>query len=89
MTYEEFVHAVDGIMAYDTGCVSSGVRDERLRAILIAYVRAMSPLEHRKTLAKLVIDLTLSEDVIAQGYGPEDAYGLLQWLDNQGILLYG
>ncbi len=31
MTDRELFDAIDGLFAYDTGCVSSGIRDEALR----------------------------------------------------------
>ena len=87
MTYEELREAVNGIYAYDTGCVSSGIRDERLREAIKSEIGVLEGLEHRKLLARLVIDMHLSPEALEQGYGPEDAHALLCWFDDQDLLI--
>lgn len=87
ITYEELRDAVDGFHAYDSGSVDSGIRDEALRQSVKKQMSAMPKLEHRPLLARLVIDLHLSTEALAQGYGPEDAQELLRWFDDQRILI--
>lgn len=87
MTYEELRAAIDGLYAYDQGATSSGIHDEHLRAKVKAHIKALPDLEHRAFLARLVIDLSLSTEALAAGYGPEDALAILEWIDNNDMLV--
>lgn len=78
MTTDELRAALDGLFAYDTGCVGSGIKDEQLRQRCIDALRALS----RPTLAALVRDMWLSDEAIGLGYGAEDAAEFLRWLDD-------
>lgn len=87
MTYEEIRDAMNGIYAYDTGSVCSGICDESLRSAVKAHIRALPEPEHRSLLARLIINLYLSPESLAQGYGPEDAKNFLDWIDDQCLLI--
>lgn len=87
MNYEELRDAVDGLYAYDSGAVDSGIRDESLRQRVKTQIQGLPRLEHRTTLARIVVDLHLSPEALAQGYGPEDAQALLNWFDDQELLI--
>lgn len=90
LTEAELKDALDGLFAYDNGSVDSGIHDEALRATVQKQLQEMRPLEHRRLIAKFVIDLYLSEKAIEAGYGPEDARGFLEWLgDEMGCLEAG
>lgn len=87
MTYDELKAALDGLYAYDTGSIDSGIRDENLRARAIGQFHDLTGTEHRALLGRIVVDLFLSENALANGYGPEDAREFLEWCDDNGILL--
>lgn len=38
--------AIDGLMAYDNGATDSGIKDENLRAQLVAYVDELTDQQH-------------------------------------------
>lgn len=81
MTDDELRDALDGLYAYDTGCVDSGIHDEALRARCVEELtaRAGRP-DHRLWEARLVRDLFVSEEALANGYGLEDLVRFVQWL---------
>lgn len=81
MTDDELRDALDGLFAYDTGCVDSGIHDEALRARCVAELaaRAARP-DHRLWEARLVRDMWVSEEALTNGYGLEDLVGFVQWL---------
>lgn len=73
--------AIDGLSAYDNG-LGSGVHDEDLRQRVRQHIVSLKSNERRIVLSKIVRDLCLSDEAIADGYGWEDALSLCQWLDN-------
>lgn len=86
MTDDELRDALEGLFAYDEGATDSGIHDEGLRK------RCMQEVEERKALgetlprllvSRMVRDMWLSEEALAQGYGIEDAIGFTEWLDRQ------
>ncbi len=90
LTNEELADAMDGIHAYDTGCVDSGIRDETLRKRCSEQLHAMTK---RKSdgatlddasvfLAEFIVDRCLGAEALAQGYGPEDAFDFMKWLSD-------
>lgn len=87
MTGEELRDALDGLYAYDQGAVDSGIHDEGLRERCIREL-SDSPLGPGEILPRLLVsrlvrDMWLSEEALAQGYGLEDAVRFISWLDNQ------
>lgn len=86
MTDDELRNALDGLYAYDTGCVDSGVHDEALRERCIAEMRSrMGPhdIAPRLFLSRLIRDMWLTEEALAQGYGIEDVMSFAAWLDER------
>lgn len=86
MTDDELRDALEGLYAYDSGSVSSGIRDETLRARCIAELQARTgPYElfPRVLIGRMVRDLWLSEEALAEGYGPEEAREFINWLDDR------
>lgn len=84
MTEEELRDALDGLYAYDMGSHDSGIKDEALLQKCIAAIQNL-PCDHgelvpRLWLSRLVRDMWLSEESLAQGYGVEDAVSFLRWL---------
>jgi hypothetical protein len=82
MTDEELWAAIDGLMAYDTGCTDSGIHDERLRAKVHAELeKAIRPNQmYSDRLSRLAGKYLLSEEAIADGSGLEDVEELINWL---------
>lgn len=90
MTEEQLRNALDGLHAYDDGAVDSGIHDEDLRQRCINALKAQTgPHEIApEVLSRIVRDLYLTDEAIAQGYGLEDAVGFIRWLDDRmGIQL--
>lgn len=83
MNYEELKDALDGLIAYDEGATDSGIHDEGLRMRCQEYIQSLPPAERRALVAKLTIDMWLSEKALAAGYGPEDAKEFLVWMDEE------
>ena len=84
MTDDELRRALDGLYAYDNGAVSSGIRDEDLRARVIRELGERRALGNwRAQLARLVREMWLSEEAIEQGYGTEDAVRFTEWLEDR------
>jgi hypothetical protein len=86
MRDEELRDALDGLYAYDGGAVDSGIHDEGLRVRCIKEMRErMGPHEvaPRLFLSRMVRDMWLSEEALAQGYGIEDAMRFVDWLDER------
>jgi hypothetical protein len=83
MKYEDLKDAIDGLHAYDTGCIDSGIKDELLRERVKKHFSPLPALEHRLLVSRLVIDMCLSEEMVKAGYGPEDAKNFLVWLDEE------
>lgn len=88
MTDEELQAALDGLYAYDTGCIDSGVHDEALRARCIAELHSRLG-DHEvasRYISRLIRDMYLSEAALADGYGIEDAISFTDWLgDHMGV----
>lgn len=79
MNSKELSDALDGLFAYDTGCVSSGIRDERLRERVKCELRKRP----EKWLDRWVRDCFLSEEALKQGYGLEDVRQFFDWLSER------
>ena len=79
MTDEELFGYLDGMFAYDTGCVDSGIKDEIKRQEIIKLLRSDYDLANKK-LAKFVLTHFLSEEASQQGYGLEDVKSFITWL---------
>jgi hypothetical protein len=90
MTDDELRDALDGLFAYDTGSVDSGIHDEGLRAACIAELKGR--LEVGKSEpgaggaflaweARFLRDMHLSDESIQQGYCIADFLEFVQWLD--------
>lgn len=83
MTDEELRDSLDGLYAYDNGAVDSGIHDEDLRVRCVTEMQARrGPYEvaPRLFLSRMIRDMWLSEEALAQGYGIEDAVNFVRWL---------
>ena len=86
MNDEELRAALDGLYAYDSGSIHSGVHDEALRAACVAtmnaWPRGQSAVFSDKH-ALLVREMWLSDQAIQDGYGLEDACEFVRWLSDR------
>ena len=86
MNEEELRDTLDGLYAYDGGATDSGIHDEALRQKCIAAIKAIPRGPHeivpRIWLSRLIRDMWLSEDALAEGYGIEDVVKFIFWLED-------
>jgi hypothetical protein len=91
MTEQELRDALDGLFAYDTGAVDSGIHDEALRERCITELKSQigaHEVAPRLFLSRMIRDMWLSEEALAQGYGIEDVMSFVVWLgDYMGIVI--
>lgn len=91
MTEEELRDALSGLHAYDTGCVQSGIHDEKLRERVIQHLEELakaSENDWRLTMSRIVRELYLTDEALEQQYGIEDVADFIRWLDDRmGISL--
>lgn len=84
MTDEDLADSLAGLYAYDTGCVDSGIHDERLRQRCIEELGARpvgaAEVGPRLFLSRMIRDHWLSEEALEQGYGIEDVLSFAEWL---------
>ncbi len=80
MTYEEFAEAADGLYAYDSGCVDSGVHDNALKAKVELELGGPNG---SAWVTRFIRERCVSEEAETQGYGWEDAAGFLRWLADE------
>ena len=83
----QLAYTLIGLYAYDTGCVSSGIKDELLRQEALRQLGILNVDDRRTFLAELVREHFLSAEAVQQGYGLEDAQEFANWLDEQGALI--
>lgn len=76
---------LEGLFAYDTGCVSSGIHDDLLKEESFERLLSMNMEARRYFLSRVLRDAYLSEDGLAAGYGIEDVVSFVQWLDRHGV----
>lgn len=80
MTDEELHDALIGLYAYDTGSISAGIHDERLRAKVKAHLLSLDETAFRLTLSRMVRDHWLTEERLAMRYGIEDIRCFIDWM---------
>lgn len=83
MKTAKLIDALDGLFAYDTGATDSGIHDEDLRTQCINELqRRLDQDDGRVLMSRLLRDMWLSDDMLAQGYGYEDMLRFVEWLDD-------
>ncbi len=82
MTFDEINTTLDGLHAYDTGSVDSGVHDDVLKEKVRAHIQGLDSFNHKVLIVRLC-NWRLSPEVLQQGYGPEDLKEFLVWLDEE------
>ena len=83
MTTEELASALSGLFAFDSGATDSGIHDEVLRSQVKDILHGMAEEECRLTMSRILRDLFLSEEALAEGYGIEDAAEFIRWLSDR------
>jgi hypothetical protein len=85
MTDEELKDALDGLFAYDTGCIDGGIHDvllkQRVRAEVMKDCREHQMFSDR--LSRIARELYLSDDSIVKGYGLEDIVSFAEWVESE------
>lgn len=83
MTEDELFDALEGLFAYDTGCVSSGIHDEVLKMEAIAALFDMGE-DAMKFISARLRDAYMTDDAIKKGYGIESVVSFVRWLGDNG-----
>ena len=81
MTDEELFDYLDGMFAYDTGCIDSGIKDEIKRQDIINMLRG-NPTWAMDKLTIFVLTHFLSDEARKQGYGLADVKSFFTWLSD-------
>ncbi|MEK5115407.1 hypothetical protein [Bacillus sp. FSL R5-0677] len=81
MEQKQLFEALDGLFAFDNGCIDSGIRDEQLRFQVCNHLEALDENEFRVTLSTFVRQYFVSEERIEKGYGIEDVAKFIRWID--------
>jgi len=77
MDKEEFFDALDGLFAYDSGCVDSGIHDELLRK------KVKQELKKRESVEQDLLRFFTERLTPDKGYGISDAKAFISWLDDR------
>lgn len=75
MTFKEKLDRLDGVFAYDNGCVSSGIKDDDFKARLRGDTDGETD-----ELLKALTKQYLNSD---EGYTLEDIKALIDWAEDQ------
>lgn len=73
MSDDDLFEALDGLFAYDTGCVDSGIRDERLRAAVRSELTANDAAGIRRLTE-------FAKRYMEPPYTLEDVASFIRWL---------
>lgn len=82
MNKEKLFDSLDGLKAYDTGCIDSGIHDEKLRQEVITYLRSLDGKTLRITLTEYIRKYFVCEDAVEKGAGIEDVRAFIDWLSD-------
>ena len=83
MKKEELFDALDGLYAYDTGCVDSGIKDELLKNKVNEYLIDLNETDFRLIMSEFIREQFVSEEAIMQGYGISDVAAFIKWLSDE------
>lgn len=81
MNTDELYSALDGLHAFDSGAMDSGISDEAIRRQVCDYLGSVSDTERRLLLSRFVREHYLTEEALAAGYGIGDVADFIEWLD--------
>lgn len=83
LSFEELCKAVDGLYAYDSGCIDSGIHDEELKARVRKHFEDLyfdDELMFEVEALKVAVALNLTPEARQQGYTEEDAVLEIKWM---------
>jgi hypothetical protein len=81
MDKEKLFDSIDGLFAYDSGCVDSGIHDESLRQEIKDYLDNLSDDNFRIILTEYIRKYFVSEEAVEKKYGIEDVANFIRWLE--------
>lgn len=81
MDQTKLYNSLDGLFAFDTGSVNSGINDENLRDEISDYLDSLDENEFRIIMSTFVRKHFLSDQALGKGYGIEDVKSFIEWLD--------
>lgn len=82
MEINKLFDLLDGLFAYDTGCVNSGINDVVLKNEVKCYLGTLDEVEFRVLISTFVRDKYLTEQALSQGYGIEEVICFVKWLND-------
>ncbi|MNS95204.1 hypothetical protein D3C72_1294520 [compost metagenome] len=82
MNTKTLYDALDGMFAYDSGCVDSGINDRLLREAIKDYFFLLDSESSRLLLSRFIREYFLTEEKLAMQYGIEDVARFIGWLDD-------
>lgn len=82
MDREKLFDSLDGLYAYDCGCINSGIYDELLRYEIKEYLTSLDSNTFRIITTEFVREYFVCEKAVKQGYGIEDIKSFIDWLDD-------
>lgn len=82
MTDARWIDSVDGIRAYDEGCIDSGIHDECLRKEVRAHYESLDHVARGKLILKALRRLAFGEEAAKAGYRIEDAQAILEFISD-------
>ena len=83
MNFDKLCQAVDGLYAFDTGCVCSGIHDEDLKQEVhdhLLEIYQKDPKEFEIEITKVSFQLYLTPKSRSYGYAEEDAVEVCEWM---------
>ena len=81
MERQKLWDAMIGMMAYDTGSVDSGIKNELYREQVKKYLKGLSQDEFRVEISCFVARHFLTDEALNLGYGIEDVKAFINWMD--------
>jgi len=79
--------ALDALFAYDMGATDSGVHDDEMKDAIAEYMDSLTDRARSDLLCDHLIEHFVGPEARASGYGIEDAWHFLRWLqDDMGCM---
>ena len=82
MKKDKLFDSLDGLCAFDSGCVDSGIKDESLRREVKEYISSLNVDDFRIIMTEFIRKYYVCEEAVEKGYGIEDVKGFIDWLDS-------
>ena len=84
MKFDKLCQAVEGLYAFDTGCVCSGIHDEDLKQEVYNHLLEIyqkDPKEFETEVTRVSFQLCLTPLARSLGYTEEDAVEISEWMN--------